>query len=72
MNITFSDHAQDKMVERNVDETEVERAIKSPDRRVFTVRNRRIVLKEFHDRIIIIIYTIENGLIIVVTVMVNE
>jgi len=70
MEIIFSEHAQERMSTRNVDETEVELSIKIPDRRLFTIRNRRIAYKQFHDRIIIIVYTVEYGVVYVVTVMI--
>ena len=72
MEIVFSKHAQERMFTRNVDETEVELTVKSPDRRLFTARNRRIVYKLLHDRIIIIVYTVERGTIFIITTMVYE
>ena len=69
MNILFSSHAYLRMLQRNIDETEVEQAIRYPDRRDFVIRNRQIVYKRLYDKIIQIVYTVEDGIIVVITVI---
>jgi hypothetical protein len=67
MRFRLSPHAKKRIKERKVKKSEIAQALARPDRTTYGDRNRIIVNKKFNQKILEIVYVIENKGIIVIT-----
>lgn len=67
MKIIYSPHAQKRLWERKISKDAVFLTIQSPDQQTLADRGRMIVRKNLGNRILEVIYVIENNKIIVIT-----
>ncbi|MFH1774675.1 MAG: DUF4258 domain-containing protein [Methanobacteriota archaeon] len=67
MNIVYTNHAEEKIAERKISKTIIEKSLKSPDAVLDSVLGRKIAHKLIKDRLLKIIYTKKKNSYIVIT-----
>lgn len=67
MIIVFSDHAKKQMIERKIPKKSILEAIKNPENKLSSYRNRELRQKQFNDKILEVVITEEENITIVVT-----
>lgn len=67
MEIVFTEHAKDRLFQRNIKEKEVRQTLKNPDRILKSFGRRKIAQKRFQEKILEVVFREEKGIIIVIT-----
>ena len=67
MKITYTDYAEDTIADRKLDKIIIEDALLNPDEIVEGKKNRKIAHKIINDKLLRVIYEIEDKAYIVVT-----
>ncbi len=67
MNIDYTEHATEKMAERDISKKVVERALREPDKVLNTEFGRKIAHKLIKDRLLRVVYIQENDNYTVIT-----
>ncbi|MBC7187987.1 MAG: DUF4258 domain-containing protein [Calditrichaeota bacterium] len=70
--IIFTTHARERMALRGISEEMVSRALQEPEEKAFGYRNRMVAFRRFPQGRIKVVYTEEQGRVIVITAMWEE
>jgi uncharacterized protein YlzI (FlbEa/FlbD family) len=70
--IVYTQHAEDRLRKRIIKKTWIERALKRPDKLRRAKSGKKIVVKRINSEVISVVYAVENGNIIVITVYWGE
>ncbi len=68
MNIVYTNHAEEKIAERKISKTLIEKFLKNPDTILDSKFGRKIAHKFIRDKLLRIVYTKEDETYIVITV----
>lgn len=67
MKFLLSPHAKKRKRERKIDKAEIQKTLLKPDNLAYADRGRVVVSKKFNQRILEVIYVVENKKIVIVT-----
>ena len=65
--IIFTEHALEKLVQRNIKKNLVLEALENPERGVLSYGDRRITYKKFRKLYLAVVYKVEFGDVVVIT-----
>jgi len=72
MKIIYTEHAEEKIAERNLSKTMIEDSLIRPDEILEAPFGRKIAQKLLNDKLLRIVYSIEDNTIIIITVYFAE
>ncbi len=67
MRFKYTKHSQKRIRQRGLIAELVEETVAHPDRRERSYGERRLAYKRFHDRILTVVYRVENETIVLIT-----
>ena len=67
MRILFSDHSRDRLLERNINKSDIIEVVNNPDEIVSSSRNRKLYRKRFLNKVLEVVITKEDKNIIIIT-----
>ena len=67
MNIVFTEHARDRLSQRNIRKRDVIQTLKNPDRILKSFGRRKIAVKSIKEKTLEVVFREEKNILIVIT-----
>ena len=67
MRIVFSEHAIERLKQRNISELQVFATVKSPQKKEESYRNRIIYKRKINNKTLEVVTTVENKIVIIIS-----
>ncbi len=67
MEITFTEHARDRLIQRNIKEKQVIQALKNPDKILKSFGRRKIAIKRFKEKTLEVVFKEEKDILVIIT-----